>query len=158
MSRLIRFRELHFLGLGTIYSMLITGIFAVYLYRFGGTVAVDRILQDNRTAVYGTLAGISGSLLGFVITALSIIIGYSTNAKFDFLKKTAHYKTLWAVLMKTIWALSLATGYMIIGLVFDRDNSTHDIILCFSIYPLALVFFRLKRCIWVIEKVIEIIT
>ena len=75
-----------------------------------------------------------------------------------YFKKTTHYKTLWAILMKTIWALSLATGYMIIGLVFDRDNSTHDIILCLGIYPLALAFFRLKRCIWVLEKVIEIIT
>ena len=158
MSRIIRFRELHFLGLGMVYSILATCAFAAYLYIFKGTIAVDHILQDNRSAVYGTLATIFGSLLGFVITVLSIIIGYSTNAKFEFLKKTKHYKTLWAVLMKTIWALSLATGYMIIGLVFDRDNSTHDVILCLSIYPLALVFFRLKRCIWVLEKVIEIIT
>jgi hypothetical protein len=87
-----------------------------------------------------------------------LIIGYSTNAKFDFLKKTDHYKTLWAILMKTIRALSLATAYMIIGLVFDRDNYTHDIILCIGLFPLALAFFRLKSCIWVLEKVIEIIT
>ncbi len=114
--------------------------------------------QNNRTAVYETLATIAGSLLGFVITVLSIIIGYSTNVKFDFLKQTDHYKTLWAVLMKTIWALSLATGYMIIGLVFDHDNSTHDIILCISFFPIALAFFRLKTCMWVLEQVIQIVT
>jgi hypothetical protein len=53
---------------------------------------------------------------------------------------------------------TICTIGMIIGLIFDHDNSTHDIILCISIFPLTLAFFRLKTCIWVLEKVIEIVT
>lgn len=157
MSRIRHFWNVHFLGVEFAISVIISVIFTIWVVWFRGSTEVDSILNGNRSAVYGALASIFGSLLGFVITALSVIIGYSTNEKFEFLRKSKHYPTLWKVLLQTIKALSVATIFMIVGLVFDRDNSPHDIILCFCVFAILLSFFRLKRYIWVLENVIYII-
>src|SRR5712692_10055225 len=134
MSRLIRWWNLHFLLYEFVISLLAGSLLLVWVSKFGGSVVVNSILNGNRSVVYGALASIFGTLLGFVITALSIIIGYSANEKFEFLKKSNHYSTLWDVLIKTIRALSLATAAMIIGLVFDRDSSPNNIIFCFCTF------------------------
>lgn len=123
----------------------------------GGSGVVDSILHESRSAVYGALASIFGALLGFVITALSIIIGYSGNERLEFLRKTPHYNTLWEVLLKTIKALSFATGAMIVGLVLDRDSSPNHLIFCICVFTILLSLLRLWRCIWVLENVIRII-
>lgn len=157
MSRLIRWWNLHFLLYEFVISLLAGSLLLVWVYKFGGSVVVNSILNGNRSVVYGALASIFGTLLGFVITALSIIIGYSANEKFEFLKKSKHYSTLWEVLIKTIKALSLATAAMIIGLVFDRDSSPNNIIFCFCTFAALLTLLRLWSCIWVLENVIRII-
>jgi hypothetical protein len=147
----------HFLGFQLGLSILGGILFTTWIFWFGGSVVVDSILHENRSAVYGTLAQIFGSLLGFVITALSIIIGYSTNEKFEFLRKSKHYPTLWKVLISTIKALSAATVVMVVGLVFDRDSSPQPLILCFCVFTTLLSLFRLRSCLWVLENVILIV-
>lgn len=157
MSRIIRSWNVHFLFYEFVLSLLVGCILLVWVTKLGGSTIVNSILKENRSAVYGALAGISGTLLGFVITALSIIIGYSASEKFEFLKKSKHYATLWEVLIKTIRALSLATIAMIIGLIFDRDNSPNNIIFCFCVFTALLSLLRIWSCIWVLENVIRII-
>jgi hypothetical protein len=157
MSRLNRLRKVHFLGFELFLSILLSIVFAVWDVWFGGSVVVDSILHGNRSAVYGALASIFGALLGFVITALSIIIGYSANEKFEFLRKTKHYPTLWKVMLSTVKALSIATVVMIIGLIVDRDSSPNTLILCLCVFATLFSLFRLRRCIWVLENVILLI-
>src|SRR6266702_6186164 len=146
MSRISRSWNLHFLRYEFILSLLAGIFFMGWVVWFGGSGVVDSILNGSRSAVYGALASIFGSLLGFVITALSIIIGYSANEKFEFLRKTNHYGTLWEVLFKTIKALSVATGAMIVGLVLDRDSSPNHLIFCVCAFTLLLSLLLLWRC------------
>lgn len=157
MFRISRLCKVHFLWFHLFVTLILSFIFFIWIYRFGGLVIVDKILKGNRSAVYATLAQISGSLLGFVIAALSIIIGYSTSEKFDFLRKSEHYPTLWKVLLSTIRVLSLTTICMIIGLIFDRDAFPIDTILCISVYCLLLSCFRIYSCLWIIENVVYLI-
>jgi hypothetical protein len=158
MAWLKRYWGIHFLGMELMLSILGGVVFGIWVKWFGGALTVDHLLTGNKSAVYGTLASISGALLGFAITVLAVIIGYSTNEKFQFLRKTNHYSTLWKVLLSTIKALSAATTVMILGLVLDRESSPHHLILSFSVLFTLLSLSRLARCIWVLENVVNIIT
>jgi hypothetical protein len=89
-----------FLMLEGLVAVLLGIVFYIWIKWSSGFLMGNQVLDGNRSAVYGALASIFGSLLGFVITALSIIIGYSANDKLQFLKKTRHYSTLWKVLTK----------------------------------------------------------
>ena len=157
MSRIRRLWDTHFLGLELVLSILGGILFTIWVFRFNGSVVVESILHGHRSAVYGALASICGSLLGFVITALSIIIGYSTNEKFEFLRKSKHYSTLWKVLLSTIRSLSASTIIMVISLVFDRDGSPQYLIFCVCVFFILLSLFRLWNCIWVLDNVIHIL-
>ncbi len=157
MFQISRLWRVHFLRFHLSLSILGCVAFSVWVFRFGGLRIVDPLLNGNRSAVYGTLAQISGTLLGFVITALSIIIGYSSSEKFDFLRKSRHYHTLWEVLLSTIKVLSITTVWMIIGLVVDRDKSPVDFIVCMSIFFILLSGCRLYKSLRVFENVIAII-
>ena len=160
----------HFLGLQLFLSVLAGILFLSSAILFNGSAVVNSVLNGNRSAIYSTLASVFGSLLGFVITALSIIIGYSTNEKFEFLRKSVHYSTLWQVLISTIKALSFATVVMLLGLVLDRDNPSKILIVnsniiyillltihFLSIIAIVLSIFRLGSCIWVLENVVKLI-
>ncbi len=157
MSRIRRFAGIHFLGLELTISVVLSIFFSYWVIWHGGAYPVDSVVNGNRGAIYGTLASILGSLLGFVITALSIIIGYSTSDKFEFLRKAKPYPTLWEVLLSTIKFLSLATISMIVGLIFDRDSSPNNFILCFCVFTVVISLLRLKRCLWVLENVVHIV-
>jgi hypothetical protein len=149
--------DVHFLRLELLLSIAIGIGFGMWMYLFSGSQRVDTILSTNRGAVYGTLAAIFGALLGFVITTLSIIIGYLPNERFDFLRQSPHFPTLGKVLISTIRVLSVATIMMVVGLIFDRDSAPQHLILCLSVFIIILALFRLWRCIWVLENVIKII-
>ena len=48
--------------------------FALWGAYWGGDARVDDFLQGNRGPVYGTVASILGSMLGFVIATLALVI------------------------------------------------------------------------------------
>lgn len=156
-KKLKNYWDVHFLRLELLLSIAIGIGFGIWVLMFSGEQRVDTILSGNRSAVYGTLAAIFGALLGFVITTLSIIIGYLPNERFDFLRKSPHFPTLGKVLISTVKVLSVATIVMVVGLIFDRDSSPQHLILCFSVFIILLALLRLGSCIWVLENVIKLI-
>lgn len=170
MSRIKKFWDVHFLGLEFLLSVIMGILFFLWMNLFSGSVIVNSILNGNKGAIYGTLASVFSSLLGFVIAALAIIIGYSANEKFEFLKQSKHYATLWHVLISTIKALGLATIMMLIGLIFDRDNFPKSLPININLYNIylsmlrSLIIFtvllaliRMKRCIWVLDNIVKIV-
>lgn len=61
--------------------------------------------------MYGTLASIFGALLGFVITAISIVFGFSSMAQVDVVRGSRHYQTLWRIFLQTTWVMAAATPW-----------------------------------------------
>lgn len=158
MDRLIGFWRKNFLRLEAGLGCVLGIIFGVWVKWYNGAILVDHILMSNRSPIYGSAASIFGSLLGFVIAALSIIIGYSASDKFQFLRKSSHYPTLWKVLTSNIKCLGFATMASMLGLIFDRDSAPHHVILFVFVMTSLLAIFRLARCLWVLENVVLLIT
>lgn len=148
----------HFLGVELSLVLLLTFCFVFWYLRLNGYDDLKPFLEGNRTAIYSTLATIFGSLLGFVITATSIIIGFSASEKLAVVKGSKHYKTLWKVFSSTIKALSFAVVMAFLSLILDRDTKPCSILLFFTFFALFFALARLWRTIWVLESIIEIIT
>lgn len=139
-------------------SVFVSVLFFIWYRYLSGQIIVDRVLIDNRSSIYGAFAAIFGALLGFVITAVSIVIGYSTSERLAIVRNSTEYPKLWKIFISAIRATALATIAALLGLVFDRDNSPSCWILFINVFSIVLVFFRLGRCIWVLEKIITLIT
>ena len=67
---------------------------AVYLTGFDGGSKVDDFLEGNRTNVYRTTATISGTLLGFSIAAVSLVLTFVTSERLALLRGSPHFPSL----------------------------------------------------------------
>jgi hypothetical protein len=119
---------------------------------------LEAVLHDNRGAVYGTLASVFGALLGFVITTLSIVLGFASHERMELLKETRHYKTLWDVFTSATWSLAISTAVPVFALMLDRETHPLRWPAYFVVWASLLGAARVYRCVWVIEKIVRIVT
>lgn len=158
MNLLPKWWKKHFMIVELILSIALTVLFAIWYLYLGGEPIICSFLSGNRSSIYGTAASIFGSLLGFSITAISIVIGFSASNRLKIIRESKHFKTMWIVFSSSIWALSLATITSFLALIFDRDAHPVFLLLLASFFGAVLSLFRLARAIWVLEKVIAVIT
>ena len=157
MIRLPRFWERHFLPVEFAIAASLAIGFAVWYLAFGGAAAADKILHNNRPALYGTTASIFGSLLGFVITATSIVLGFSTSDHLAVVRDSSEYPKLWKTFSATIRALGLSTIVALACLLFDRDASPNRWSAPVLTFVVLLSRLRISRTVWVLVSVREVI-
>jgi uncharacterized membrane protein YbhN (UPF0104 family) len=96
--------------------------------------------------------------LGFVITAVSIVLGYAENDRLKIVRNSPYYGTLWEVFKSTMKWLAAATIVALLGLIFDRDNSPVPALLFLTVLASLIAALRVSRSIWVLENIIRIVT
>jgi hypothetical protein len=99
-----------------------------------------------------------GSLLGFSITAVSIVLGYAASEKLLIVRKSKHYQDLWNVFKSAIRVLALATVVALLGLIFDKNDQPLNFLVYSNVFTVILSSFRVARCVWVLENIIMIVT
>jgi hypothetical protein len=87
----------YFLQIEFLLAVLIGIAFSAWYVMLGGDEYVQNILSDNRSSVYAAAASIYGSLLGFTITATSIVLGFSGSEQMRVVRQSEQYPTLWKV-------------------------------------------------------------
>jgi hypothetical protein len=122
MIRLPAFWRRHFLAVEALLALLVTIGFSVWYWRLGGISVAGVLLKDNRGVLYGTVASIFGSLLGFVITATSIVLGFSVSERLAVVRESTQYPMLWKTFSGTIRTLAGATVIALVCLLVDRDR------------------------------------
>jgi hypothetical protein len=147
----------HFLEAEFGLAVLITTIFIMWVEFISGHPASE-ILFADRSEIYNASAAIFGSLLGFIITAVSIVLGYISSDRLTIVRESKQYSTMWRVFTSAIKVLAIATVAALIGLLFDRDGAPVYVIFYFNIFAATLASLRLARCIWVLENIIHIVT
>lgn len=157
MSLLPKWWRKHFLKVELALAIIFGSIFYAWAEIWGGGAILVETLKGNRGAVYGALASIFGSLLGFAITAVSIVLGFSTTSRLTVVRESEHYPTMWKVFTTTIRTLGFATVVALFGLILDRDNHPIDAMLYLTVFASVLAALRLARCVWVLENVITLV-
>ncbi len=139
-------------------ALLATAGLLLWCVRGSGLQELEKLVHGNRGQIYGTLASICGSLLGFVIATLSVVLGFNTSRRLDVLRKSTYYKQLWSVFTSAIRVLAFTTCAWLLALFVDRDSSPNlfILVLCFGATFLAVL--RLGRAVWVLERIVEILT
>lgn len=139
-------------------AAIIAALFAWWYLRLCGDTTVNALLKGYRPSIYGTAASVLGSLLGFIITAASIVFAVSGSDRLSVVRDSAQYPTLWRVFSAAIHALGLATAVSFVALIFDRDEKPLSWLLILAVFCAALACLRIARVIWALENVIWLIT
>lgn len=152
-----QFWKSHFLAYEFIFVLMLTLTFAIWAEYFNGLNDLEGFLNGNRGNIYGALASIFGSLLGFVITAVTVVIAFASDDRLAIIKESTQYQTLWKVFFAAIRALGAATLVALLALVFDHDSSPVYRLLYLILFVSLLSTVRIARCVWVLENIIEIV-
>ena len=154
------FWQRRFLGLELCTAILITGAIAVgtWICQIRGISVADALLGQQRTTVYATLASICGSLLGFSITVTFIVVGFAESHRLEVVRNSQAYPILWRTLAASVRALGGATLVTISALLLDRDSDPKAWVMVAVLGMMVLAIFRVSRTIWVLERVITLIT
>lgn len=124
----------------------------------GGASDIDMFLNENRGAIYGTLASILGALLGFVVTTLAILLTFADSPRLSVLRQSRHYETLWKVFVSNIRTLGLATTAVLAALLVDRDSSPQHVLQVAVVWTLSLAILRVARAAWILEQFVMLVT
>jgi|GEM_PF-865751 len=133
------------------------GFIAVVLF-FNETLRHYLPIQVNglRQTIYGTLTTIFGSLLGFVIAGITILISMGETPRLKLMFQHGLFIQVIGIFNSTAKWLAFGTFTSIAGLVFDRDGNP---IWWYSwfVFSIAIVCaLRVWRCIWVLGAVLDL--
>lgn len=136
--------------------LILTAAFIWWAIRCGGFELIEAVLGRNRPQVYGTLATIFGSLLGFIIVAVSVVKTTVQSERFQALRAGRAYEQLWKVYFSSIRALATATVVSLVALIFDRPGNPERwlVVAVFGLGLYAAV--RLARAVWALERVVKL--
>jgi uncharacterized membrane protein (DUF485 family) len=158
MTVLPKFWQRHFLLMEAAMAVALSLAFTTWYFQFNGAKATCEVLMGNRAAIYGAVASIFGSLLGFVITATSVVLGFSTSDKLAVVRDSSEYPKLWKTFSSTIWTLALTTLVALVCLLFDKDAKSTPWLVVPLVFTLLLSLLRIARTIWALEHIIGLVT
>lgn len=148
---LIKMWKKHFLFFELIISFVLIGILIWFC-----DAKIDFILNTIRLQLYGTISGISGALLGFVIAGLSVLLAINDNEQIKILKASPYFKLIYGIFLSTSKYLAFTTIMPLLGMIIDTDTHPQKWVTYVIVWSLIISFLRLARCFWVLEKMIEL--
>jgi hypothetical protein len=150
--------RIHYLGVELALATAITVALGVWVGFADGNRVANELIGGQRSAVYGTLATLDGALLGFIIATTAIVLAFAPTDRFEVLRDSDHYQTLWRTFISTIRVLGLATSVAIIALLVDRDGKTNSVVMVLCAGTTLLAAFRVARSVWALEGAIRVVT
>lgn len=132
-------------------SVLSTTLILVVEFVIGETDFSD-FMHGNRQALYGALAGLSASLIGFLVSSVAVILAFGDMPQLRLLRTTGKYEEIFNVYFDTMRWFAILTILSFAALFFDTDE-THRPILSYCVFSVSILgAFRLWRCVWILKK------
>lgn len=146
--------ENNLLAIFCLLSLAIAAILDVLGHKYGLNQHVDQLLEGNRVAIYSVLASLSGTLFGFAITAVSIILSFVNRKRFERLRAASSYPQLWEFFMSAIYWLGILTLASVVGLIVDGDTTPLYVFNYFMVFLLVFVMLQITTCLWLLQEML----
>lgn len=142
------------------FSLLLVGTMVAYvatrLLCLGPLL--NDLLTERREEIYPALVGLEGSLLGFTVASLTIMLGYSASPHLAVVRESRNWQALFDAFTASIRWVGFATVLSVVALLVDRDSS--PILLIETALGVVLVIssVMVARMLWVIHRVVAVVT
>lgn len=137
-----------------------SGLLAVALFTCLWLPSADRIwftasVFPRVISLADGIAGVSASLMGFTVAALSVILVCPENDQVRHVRKAGHYRRLIAVFTSAI----LWSGFLVLAAfasILAPSAGPYPILASAGLLlGVTLVILRLLRLVWVLEQIVQ---
>ena len=155
---MIRWWRRHFLAAEFAAAVAATAVLVYLVHWTRFAACVDSVVAVSHPFIYASLASVCGSLLGFNLTAASIVLATvnSKSPKLRFVRESGHYETIWRVFGASARALAVSTVLALAGLVIDHAGPLGVYLSWSIVFAFLLSCLRVCRAIWVLGNVIAL--
>jgi hypothetical protein len=115
-------------------------------------------LSNDRAALYGTVAALAGSLLGFVLAAATIILTIAGSPRLARVTGSNQYVALWSMFLMATKGLGALTLWSLAALVLDRDSSPVPLMTYGLLFLSVIAALQIGTCVWILERVTRLMT
>lgn len=120
-------------------------------------IPVQGFFQDRRGTVYGAMLGLFGSLLGFVLATLAIVIGYVHHPRLQVLADSGQLRPLLRLYVSsTRWTAAAALSTMV-ALLADRDTAPNGLFFSVCGATLLAAVLSVGRLLSVTGRIVNIV-
>jgi len=135
-------------------------VFVLFVWPLAGYVIgpIQDTLDGHRAEVYGALASIFGSLLGFTLAAVAIVLSVAQSARLRVVRESRHYDELWAIFRSCMRWLAIATSVTLVALIADTNETPRIWLTGLALFVSLVGVLRIARTVWVLERIIGIVT
>jgi hypothetical protein len=114
--------------------------------------------SEARRALYTTVAAITGSLLGFIIAAITIALALPQTPGTKLLRKSRYYKDVYATFLSTLRYLGFTTIVAVVPLIVAMEGTAEAIHGILFVWLVTLSVFRVARSVWVLSQLVAVVT
>jgi hypothetical protein len=134
----------------------VTGSFVVAEVVWSGPTLLPAVGDATRGDLYISLAASAAALLGFSITAGSILLSLGTGPRIDWLRDQAEFQQTRHIFMRAIRALAMATIVFTALILADAGRTGTLWLELPGVLLGVLVLIRLERVIWLLDQLLRI--
>jgi hypothetical protein len=145
-----RFRNRHFLWWDLLRAALTFAVVFAIARLTSSDDDVVALLRMNRAPLYGGIAQVAGSLLGFIITAISIVYVLVDTPVFTRMREQGQLGSLLPAYFHAILALAALTVWGLVALLIDSDAQPRVAVSWVTLLLVLVVVARVWRCIHIL--------
>lgn len=113
------------------------------------------LLSTDAGVIFGALLGLHGSLLGFVLAALTIIMGYSSSPQLRVLRDAGQLPNLFLVYLAGVRASAVAAVFSLLAMLAAGGTPIAEGLAWAVALTTALSLGRLARTLWITKNVVS---
>lgn len=115
------------------------------------------LLNERRSDIYGALLALHSALLGFVLAAFTIVLGYGEGPRFELVRQSTHWPKLYGSFASAVRAFAFGTLSSVVALLLDRDGQPVPVLACLAIAVTVLASARLTRVLLLLERIVGVL-
>jgi hypothetical protein len=119
--------------------------------------SIHSCLRDRRGDVYPAVVGLEGTILGFVLAALTIVLGYANSPRFEPLRQTRHWEAVFRAYTRAAKWTAVALVYGLVVLMFDTDSAPNSPLSLMLLLTSLLAAIRVARVLYITEGVVRVV-
>lgn len=116
----------------------------------------EALNEETRSALYGSLAGTSGALLGFVLAALAILVALPSTERLQALQDHPEWKRVPSSYFRASRALLAVLVLATVGIALDSAQEPKTVYGALTVIAVSLALVRVAAAVVALDQIMAV--